>query len=175
MNTKEAAALGFDHLLGHYRPMILSTAKVSYIPNMAFEDIEQELNLVLWRCHERARIGQVRNEGFDGFLRRCMRNRLIDMTLGSARRPPETFLEKAEDTPGTHSCKALQDVEAMAHLESVPMSKDANLLMRIVLADAKDFREAFMRRAGGARRRTRYDRAKSELRAVLAPYRQGGG
>lgn len=171
MKTKEAAILEFDHLLEHYRPMILSLVRASYISNMPPEDMAQELRIVLWKCHRQAQAGRIRNKSFDGYLRLCMLNRLIDLTKSAACRPSERPLEDAGDLSGDHSCKAMQGAEFRADLESVPMSDDAKLLVRIVLADARNFREAFMQQAGGRGCRARYSKVKSELKPVLAPYR----
>lgn len=168
MKVKEAASLDIEQLLDHYRPMMLSLVRASYISNLCTEDMLQELRIVLWKCHKQAQAGRIRNAHFDQYLHLCMLNRLIDLTRSAARKPAEYPLEDAGD-PSDNSCRLLEDVEFRAHLESVPMSDDAKLLVGIILADARNFREAFLQRAGSGGR-TRYPKAKQELARVLAQY-----
>jgi len=168
LKVREAASLDIERLLDHYRPMILSIVRASYISNLSADDMIQELRVVLWKCHERAKAGLVRNRSFDTYLHLAMLNRLIDLTRSAARKPAECPLEDAGD-PSDNSYRMLADVEFRVHLESVPMSGDAKLLVGLILADTRDFRDAFLQRAGRGGR-TRYPKAKEEIAQVLAQY-----
>lgn len=169
MKAREAASFGIEQLLDHYRPMILSLARASYISNLAADDMIQELRIVVWRCHRQAQAGRIRNHNFDAYLRLSMLNRLIDLTRSAARKPAECPLEDAGDF-GDNNCRMFADTEFRADLESVPMSDDAKLLVGIILADTRSFREEFLRRAGGGGR-ARYPRAKAEIAQALAQCR----
>lgn len=172
MKAEEAASIGFDQLSAHYRPFIEHMIRAYYVPRAHLDDLRQEAQIVMWRCHENVRKGHVNlRYSFEAYLRQAILNRLIDLSRSAAHRPVEYPLKDAGIMPDDNNGRAFRDAEIRAHLESVPLSGDARLLVCIVLDDARDYRERFIERIGGVGGRARFAGAKGELDRAMRGYR----
>jgi len=173
MRVEEAVSIGFEQLSAHYRPLVEHMLRAYYMPDANLDDLRQELDIVIWRCHENVCSGRVSlRHDFDPYLRQSMLNRLIDLFRSAARRPVGQPLEDVGILTDDNSRNALLDAEMMMHLDSVPLSRDARLLVRLVLDDVRDYREMFIRRIGGVGGRARFASAKRELGRAMKPFKK---
>lgn len=177
MQAEEAATLTFEQLSTHFRPFINHIRQAYYVPNMSVEDVEQEVLIVMWKCHEQAKGGGGLTHSFDSYMRQAVVNKLIDLSRHASRQPKQTPLDDASIVPSDDSKKAFADVELHSQLEAAALSEDANLLVCYVLADRRDYRDAFIRQVGDTRygATQRYNAAREEISAALGrPIAKGG-
>ena len=169
MQAEEAATLTFEELVQRFRPFIGHIRQVYYIPNMGYEDIEQEVLIVIWRCHQQAKDGGGMSHSFDCYMRQAVTNRLIDLSRHAGRQPKQNALEDASIVPSDNSHRAFEDAEIQVQLDSASLSADAKLLACYVLNDRRDYRNAFIRQVGSTRYGAvqRYDAAKEEIAKAL--------
>ena len=173
MKAEETVSIGFEQLSAHYRPLAEHLLRAYYVPGANLDDLRQELDIVMWRCHENVRSGRVSLRlDFDPYLRQSMLNRLIDLSRQATRRPSETTLKDVEMFIDDNSRNVLLNAEMMMHLDSVSLSRDARLLVRLVLDDVRDYREMFITRIGGVRGRARFASAKRELGQAMRPFKK---
>jgi len=169
MKAEEAVTLTFDQLVTHFRPFIGHIRQAYYVPRMSFEDVEQEVLIVMWRCYQRVQDGARLNHSFDSYMRQAVVNRLIDLSRHAGRQPIESPLEDASILASDNSKRAFDDAETQVQLDSASLSEDAKLLVCYVMGDQRDYRAAFIRQVRGTRYGAvqRYNAARLELAKVL--------
>lgn len=169
MNAEEAATLTFDQLATHFSGFLNHVSHTYYVPSMSPDDVAQEAQIVLWRCHQTAQRGMRLTHSFDSYVRRAIINRLTDLQRHANRQPKQTSLEDASIVPSDDSRRAFDNAETQVQLDIASLSDDAKLLVSYVLADRRDYRDAFIRQVGSTRYRAvqRYNAAKQEIVKAL--------
>ena len=169
MQAEEAATLTFDQLVAHFRSFIGYIRQVYYVPKMSIEDIEQEVLVTLWKCHQQVRRGYSLTHSFDSYMRQAVVNRLIDLSRHAGRQPKETLLEDASIVPSVNSAREFDAAELQVQLDSASLSGDARLLVSYVLSDRRDYRDAFVRQVDSTRYGAvqRYNTARQEVAKAL--------
>jgi len=119
---------------------------------MGTDDVEQEALIVMWRCYQQVQDDAAATpRNFEAYMRQAVINRLIDLSRHASRQPKQTPLEDASIVPSDNSRQAYEDAEITAQLETASMSDDAKLLLGYVMADRRDYRDAFVRQVGSTR------------------------